>query len=350
MVNVDQLTNEEIRDQLMIHGCDPGPVIGSTRNVYANKLRRLLEESESNVMVPPERGASEAARTDSLNSSPKRRDVAPSPQKSRSPTRTTRSSVQDVIGLSKVQNISQDFKISQASPKTAAVSPAKSRTISDFKQSLPKPRVVQPSVPTPKACVDLGFETQAEVSAVPESHHSPSRASVTSECASLNVTSSSFKMPKSYPFGTIPEVCHSTPTTRFTSLRDNWENGKVSDGSDDDLRGEESSRILLPSWKQDHAYSVGYDSNQSSMTRRLDENSKTHYGRASRYSSGAMFENSCSGHGNRLSGLVDKEKASRSYGKICLILLFVITGAIFVFFVVQNYAELEHGEGNKEEF
>lgn len=55
MVNIDHLTNEEIRDQLMIHGCDPGPVVGSTRNVYANKLRRLLEEeSEANAVVPPE--------------------------------------------------------------------------------------------------------------------------------------------------------------------------------------------------------------------------------------------------------------------------------------------------------
>ncbi|VDM08052.1 unnamed protein product [Wuchereria bancrofti] len=54
-MDIDQLTNEEIRDQLMTYGCDPGPVVGSTRNVYANKLRRLLEGgSESNVVVPPE--------------------------------------------------------------------------------------------------------------------------------------------------------------------------------------------------------------------------------------------------------------------------------------------------------
>lgn len=53
MVDINQLTNEEIRDQLMIHGCDPGPIVGSTRNVYANKLRRLLE-GKSDVAAVPE--------------------------------------------------------------------------------------------------------------------------------------------------------------------------------------------------------------------------------------------------------------------------------------------------------
>lgn len=53
MMDVNQLTNEEIRDQLMVHGCDPGPVVESTRGVYANKLRRLLE-GESDVTVAPE--------------------------------------------------------------------------------------------------------------------------------------------------------------------------------------------------------------------------------------------------------------------------------------------------------
>lgn len=87
------------------------------------------------------------------------------------------------------------------------------------------------------------------------------------------------------------------------------------------------------------------------MARRcLDENSAAHYSQASRYSSGVVFENSYNGSSSRRSGLVNKEKISPSYGKIGLTLLFIITTVIFVFFVVQNYTELERGEGNKEEF
>lgn len=91
------------------------------------------------------------------------------------------------------------------------------------------------------------------------------------------------------------------------------------------MRGEESSRILLPSWKEDHTYS-------------------------SRYNSKRMFENSYSGYRSQHNGSVHEEKASQNYGKIGLTLLFIITTFIFVFFVVQNYIELERGEGNNEEF
>uniref|UniRef100_A0A1I8ERF2 LEM domain-containing protein n=1 Tax=Wuchereria bancrofti TaxID=6293 RepID=A0A1I8ERF2_WUCBA len=353
MMDIDQLTNEEIRDQLMTYGCDPGPVVGSTRNVYANKLRRLLEGgSESNVVVPPEKLASDAVGADSLKSSPQHKDISHSPQISRSPRRATRSSVQEVTGLSKVQSIPLNSKVSRALPKTAGISPAKSRIFSDFIQSSPKPRVVQAAVPTPpKSRVDPEFEIHSEVSTGPESHGLLSKAGVTSESASLDITSPS-KISKPYSFETIPEAYRTTPTTRFTSLRDNWGNGIVNDGSDDDLRGEESSRILLPSWKEDHAYSAGYDSKQGLMARRhLDANSAaTHYNQTSRYNSGVAFENFYNGHGNRCNSLVNKQKASRRYGKIGLTLLFIITAVIFMFFVVQNYAELERGEGNKEEF
>uniref|UniRef100_A0A8R1TZT9 LEM domain-containing protein n=1 Tax=Onchocerca volvulus TaxID=6282 RepID=A0A8R1TZT9_ONCVO len=345
MVDIDKLTNEEIRDQLMIRGCDPGPVVGSTRSVYANKLRRLLE-GKSESVVQPESVVSSAARADGLKSPAKRGDV--SPQKSRSPRRATRSSAQEITRPSKVQNTPITSKTSRVSPKAADISPAISH-ISDSKQPSVKPRVVQPSIPiSPRPHVDFGFETRADVNTVPEFYHSPLKASVTSESTPLNVTSDSVKIPKS--FGTMPEVYRTTPTTRFTSLRDNWGNQKVSDGSDDDLRGEESSRILSPSWKEDHTYSVRYDSEQRSMAQRLGENSATHYSPAPRYNSGVMFENSYNRCGSRRNDLMDKEKTSRNYGKIGFILLFVIITVIFIFFVVQNYAELEVGEANKEEF
>ncbi|CAG9533760.1 unnamed protein product [Cercopithifilaria johnstoni] len=348
MVDVNQLTNEEIRDQLRIHGCDPGPVVGSTRNVYANKLRRLLGESD--VAVPPQKAASDAAGTGTFKSSPKRGDISHSPQKSRSPVRATRSSAQEISNLSKVQNTPLNSKISRASSKTTDVSSVNSHIISDSKQSSPKTPVIQPSVPTPpKSHPDLEFGTYTKVSTVQESNRLPSKASMTSE--SLDSISSSFKVPKPYPFETVPKVYRTTPTTRFTSLRDNWGDGKISDGSDDDLRGEESSRTLLPSWKEDHTYSARYDSKQSPMVQRcLNENSTAHYSQAPHYNSGTVFENSYNGYRNQRSGLLDKEKTSQSYGKIGFALLFIITSAIFVFFVVQNYVELERGEGNKEEF
>ncbi|VDO27127.1 unnamed protein product [Onchocerca flexuosa] len=346
MVDIDKLTNEEIRDQLMVRGCDPGPVVGSTRSVYANKLRRLLE-GKSESVVQPESAVSRAAKADGLKSSAKRGDV--SPQKSRSPRRATRSSTQEIIGPSKVQNTPITSKISRVSPKAADISPVISRVISDSKQPSPKPPMVQPSIPgSPKPHVDFGFEARTGANTIPEFHRSPLRASVTSESTPLNVTSDSVKIPKS--FGITSDVYRATPTTRFTSLRDNWGNQKVSDGSDDDLRGEESSRILSPSWKKDHAYSVRYDSEQRSITQRPDENSTAHYNPTPHYNSGAVFENSYNRYGSRRSDLVDKEKTLPNYGKIGFILLFVIITAIFIFFVVQNYAELEIGEGNKEEF
>lgn len=120
------------------------------------------------------------------------------------------------------------------------------------------------------------------------------------------------------------------------------------------MRGEESSRILLPSWKEDHTYSARYDSKQSPMAEHcLNKNSIAHCSQMPYYSLGAEFENSYNsynGYGSRRSGSVDKEKISRSYGKMGLTLFFIITAVIFIFFIVQNYVELEHGEGNKEEF
>ncbi|KAM3722293.1 Mycobactin import ATP-binding/permease protein IrtB [Dirofilaria immitis] len=189
-----------------------------------------------------------------------------------------------------------------------------------------------------------------DANAIPKLNHSPLRTSITSDPSPLNIISDSVEVPKSHPRGTVTEISHATPTTRFTSLRDKWGNQKVSDGSDDDLRGEESSRILSPSWNEDHIYSTLYNSEQRSTAHRLGENSASYYNPASRYSSGVAFENSYSGYGNRHNDLKAKEKASPSYGKIFLMLLFIVTALIFVFFVMQNYAELERGEGNKEEF
>ncbi|VDM47984.1 unnamed protein product [Toxocara canis] len=44
MMNVDELSNDQIRDRLVELGVNVDPVLDTTRIVYANKLKRLLEE------------------------------------------------------------------------------------------------------------------------------------------------------------------------------------------------------------------------------------------------------------------------------------------------------------------
>ncbi|KHN76584.1 Emerin -like protein 1 [Toxocara canis] len=44
MINVDELSNDQIREQLIELGVSVGPVLNTTRTVYANKLKRKLEE------------------------------------------------------------------------------------------------------------------------------------------------------------------------------------------------------------------------------------------------------------------------------------------------------------------
>ncbi|VDN38850.1 unnamed protein product, partial [Gongylonema pulchrum] len=44
MLDVDKLTNEEIRAELISRGYEAGPVVDTTRKVYVNQLRRMIEE------------------------------------------------------------------------------------------------------------------------------------------------------------------------------------------------------------------------------------------------------------------------------------------------------------------
>uniref|UniRef100_A0A9J2QBY1 LEM domain-containing protein n=1 Tax=Ascaris lumbricoides TaxID=6252 RepID=A0A9J2QBY1_ASCLU len=44
MMNVEELSNDELREQLLDLGVTVGPIGGTTRVVYVNKLKRLLEE------------------------------------------------------------------------------------------------------------------------------------------------------------------------------------------------------------------------------------------------------------------------------------------------------------------
>ncbi|MGH0171143.1 UNVERIFIED_CONTAM: hypothetical protein FKN15_068367, partial [Acipenser sinensis] len=44
-LDVTQLTTEELKDELMKYGFQPGPIVSSTRKLYEKKLQKLLDES-----------------------------------------------------------------------------------------------------------------------------------------------------------------------------------------------------------------------------------------------------------------------------------------------------------------
>ncbi|KAK6482324.1 lamina-associated polypeptide 2-like isoform X4 [Huso huso] len=54
-LDVTQLTTEELKDELMKYGFQPGPIVSSTRKLYEKKLQKLLDEGhlESQPTPPP---------------------------------------------------------------------------------------------------------------------------------------------------------------------------------------------------------------------------------------------------------------------------------------------------------
>ncbi|XP_046889855.1 thymopoietin b [Hypomesus transpacificus] len=67
-VEVTDLTDEGLKDQLMKHGIDAGPIVASTRKVYENKLTKLLDQSalEMTPSLPETASAlTEASKADS---------------------------------------------------------------------------------------------------------------------------------------------------------------------------------------------------------------------------------------------------------------------------------------------
>ncbi|XP_072419970.1 lamina-associated polypeptide 2, isoforms beta/delta/epsilon/gamma-like isoform X1 [Chiloscyllium punctatum] len=49
-MDVTQLSNEELKEQLMKHGVTPGPIVATTRTIYEKKLLKLMGQAPS---VPP---------------------------------------------------------------------------------------------------------------------------------------------------------------------------------------------------------------------------------------------------------------------------------------------------------
>ncbi|XP_078137572.1 thymopoietin a isoform X2 [Sander vitreus] len=51
-LDVTVLTDAGLKDELLKHGVDAGPIVASTRKVYEKKLQRLLDEGPTQLLVP----------------------------------------------------------------------------------------------------------------------------------------------------------------------------------------------------------------------------------------------------------------------------------------------------------
>ncbi|KAM5334396.1 thymopoietin isoform 3-T3 [Glossophaga mutica] len=70
-LDVTELTNEDLQDQLMKYGVNPGPIVGTTRKLYEKKLLKLREQgTESRSTTPlPTISSSENTRQNGSNDS-----------------------------------------------------------------------------------------------------------------------------------------------------------------------------------------------------------------------------------------------------------------------------------------
>ncbi|XP_023415686.1 thymopoietin isoform X5 [Loxodonta africana] len=71
-VDVTELTNEDLLDQLVRYGVNPGPIVGTTRKLYEKKLLKLREqgtESRSSTPLPAVSSSAENTRQNGSNDS-----------------------------------------------------------------------------------------------------------------------------------------------------------------------------------------------------------------------------------------------------------------------------------------
>ncbi|XP_030636343.1 thymopoietin a [Chanos chanos] len=83
-VDVMELTNEDLRDQLLKYGVKTGPILASTRKVYEKKLQKLLDQGPPEEVVllaeSTKADSNQNGNTDSDQYSDKEEDPAPEPQ------------------------------------------------------------------------------------------------------------------------------------------------------------------------------------------------------------------------------------------------------------------------------
>lgn len=53
-VDISGLSNEDLKDKLLKHGIDAGPIVASTRRLYERKLEKVLDGTASVTSAPPE--------------------------------------------------------------------------------------------------------------------------------------------------------------------------------------------------------------------------------------------------------------------------------------------------------
>ncbi|CAH7326303.1 Tmpo [Phodopus roborovskii] len=94
-LDVTELSNEDLLDQLVRFGVNPGPIVGTTRKLYEKKLLKLREQGpESRSSTPlPTVSSSENARQNGSNDSDRYSDNDEGKKKGHTKAKSTRGSV-----------------------------------------------------------------------------------------------------------------------------------------------------------------------------------------------------------------------------------------------------------------
>ncbi|KAK2490250.1 hypothetical protein MC885_013827 [Smutsia gigantea] len=92
-VDVAELTNEDLLDQLVKYGVNPGPIVGTTRKLYEKKLLKLREqgtESRSSTPLPSISSSAENTRQNGSNDSDRYSDNEEGKKKEHKKVKSTR--------------------------------------------------------------------------------------------------------------------------------------------------------------------------------------------------------------------------------------------------------------------
>lgn len=92
-LDVTELTNEDLLDQLVKYGVNPGPIVGTTRKLYEKKLLKLREqgtESRSSTPLPAISSSAENTRQNGSNDSDRYSDNEEGKKKEHKKVKSTR--------------------------------------------------------------------------------------------------------------------------------------------------------------------------------------------------------------------------------------------------------------------
>ncbi|XP_028388757.1 thymopoietin isoform X6 [Phyllostomus discolor] len=92
-LDVTELTNEDLQDQLVKYGVNPGPIVGTTRKLYEKKLLKLREqgtESRSSTPLPTISSSAENTRQNGSNDSDRYSDNEEGKKKEHKKVKSTR--------------------------------------------------------------------------------------------------------------------------------------------------------------------------------------------------------------------------------------------------------------------